>query len=89
MNNLYILTLNSNVDSGYGEYVYLVGIFEGEHLATEAMCNIIDKFPNAKLSVDNFQLNCVNVNYALDVKEIQGNYNKLYETDICLGGYAE
>lgn len=89
MDKIYILTLNSAVDTGYGEYVYLVGAFESELLATEAMKNIISKYPNSELSNDCFQLNLINVNHALDVKEIIGAYNKRYATDIFLGWYVE
>lgn len=87
MDKIYILTLNGEVDTMYGEYVYLVGAFESELLATEAMKNIISKYPNGRLSTKDFELNLISINRALDVEETSYTYDKRYITDICLGGY--
>lgn len=61
MDNVYILTLNGEIDIGHGDYIYLIGAFESELLATEEMKSIIDKHPN-KLSADDFELNCISMN---------------------------
>lgn len=42
-------------------YIYLIGAFESELLATEEMKSIIGKHPN-KLSADDFELNCISMN---------------------------
>jgi len=83
---VYVLTLNGEVDGSHGDYVYLVGAFESELLAKEAMNNIINKYPNSRLSTKDFELNRVSMNQALDVDE-RGEFYKYYQTDIFLGGY--
>lgn len=61
MDKVYILTLNGEIDNLYGEYVY-IGVFESELLATEAMKNIISKYPNGHLSTRDFELECISMN---------------------------
>ena len=61
MDNVYILTTNGEIDIGHGDYIYLIGVFESELLATEEMKSIIGKHPD-KLSADDFELNCISMN---------------------------
>lgn len=61
MDKVYILTLNGEVDIDHDDYIYLIGVFESELLATEAMKNTISKYPN-KLSADDFELNRISMN---------------------------
>lgn len=61
MDKVYILTLNGEVDIDHDAYIYLIGVFESELLATEAMKNTISKYPN-KLSADDFELNRISMN---------------------------
>lgn len=61
MDNVYILTLNGEINIGHDDYIWLIGAFESEHFATEAIKSTIDKYPN-KLSADDFELNCISMN---------------------------
>ena len=65
MNNVYVLTLHDEI----GGPVYLVGVFESEPLAVEAMHNIINEYSDIRLSSKNFDLNRTSMNKASDIGE--------------------
>ncbi len=78
---VWIVTFNGYWD-GYGEFIYLLGVYDSEGRAFSARERFIKERDVAE---DQISINSAEINNTLEV--VKGAW--AYTTDIYLGGYAE
>ena len=81
MDKVWIVTFDGYWD-GYGSFIYLLGVYDGEGKAFSARERFIKEQDVAEYQVS---INSVEINNTLEV--VKGPW--AYTTDIYLGGYAE
>lgn len=83
MNKVYLVTFDGYMQ-GWGSYTYLLGIYDSESKAKEAVATLPDVL-RGEFS-DRVEIHKVEVN---NTQEVYMDFIDDYFTDIMLGGYAE